>query len=62
MSGPVVGERRGMVAKGRGGVQSPLHLFTSTKEMSSVVAGERGGMMARRNRRGTEPSAIVYLN
>jgi hypothetical protein len=30
--------------------------------MRGAVVGKRRGMVARRNRRGTEPSAIVYLN
>jgi hypothetical protein len=30
--------------------------------MSGTVVGERRGMVARRKRRGTASSAIVYLN
>jgi len=30
--------------------------------MSGAVVGERRGMVTRRKRRGTAPSAIVYLN
>jgi hypothetical protein len=30
--------------------------------MRGVVVGKRRGMVARRKRRGTAPSAIVYLN
>jgi hypothetical protein len=30
--------------------------------MRGAVASERRGMVARRKRRGTAPSAIVYLN